>query len=145
VIRLDTARAPCTANSMRSLAHFRYFDHTRCHRLTTQGIYILQCGDPTGTGTGGPGYAFGDENLQNAKYPRGTVAMANSGPGTNGSQFLIFFKDTVLAPQYTPFGTVLSGLDIVDAAAARGSSPTGDGAPVAPFIINSANAVPVTR
>jgi peptidyl-prolyl cis-trans isomerase B (cyclophilin B) len=113
-ITLNSAAAPCTANNFRSLAHFKYFDNTPCHRLTTQGIYVLQCGDPTGKGTGGPGYTFADENLKGATYPKGTVAMANSGPGTNGSQFFLVYKDTQLDPNYTPFGTI---------------APTGDGKP----------------
>jgi peptidyl-prolyl cis-trans isomerase B (cyclophilin B) len=128
-INLNSAAAPCAANNFRSLAHFKYFDNTPCHRLTTQGIYVLQCGDPTGKGTGGPGYTFADENLKNAKYPKGTVAMANSGPGTNGSQFFLVYKDTQLDPNYTPFGTITKGLDIIDKVAAGGSVPTGDGKP----------------
>jgi peptidyl-prolyl cis-trans isomerase B (cyclophilin B) len=128
-INLNSAAAPCTANNFRSLAHFKYFDNTPCHRLTTQGIFVLQCGDPTGKGTGGPGYTFGDENLKGAKYPKGTVAMANSGPGSNGSQFFLVYKDTQLDPNYTPFGTITKGLDILAKVAAAGSEPTGDGKP----------------
>ena len=128
-IELASDKAPCTANNFRSLAHFKYFDKTPCHRLTTQGIYVLQCGDPTGKGTGGPGYTFADENLKGAKYPKGTVAMANSGPGTNGSQFFLVYKDTQLDPNYTPFGTITKGLDIIDKIAAAGSAPAGDGKP----------------
>ena len=75
-----------------------YFNRTHCHRLTTQGIYVLQCGDPTGTGSGGPGYSFNDENLAGATYPAGTVAMANAGPNTNGSQFFFVWKNTTLPP-----------------------------------------------
>src|SRR5947209_6377383 len=111
-IFLDTAAAPCTVNNFRSLIARHFYDNTPCHRLTTQGIYVLQCGDPSGKGTGGPGYTFADENLKGAKYPRGTVAMANSGPGTNGSQFFLVYKDTQLDPNYTPFGTITKGLDI---------------------------------
>jgi peptidyl-prolyl cis-trans isomerase B (cyclophilin B) len=128
-VELNSAEAPCTANNFRSLAHFKYFNGTPCHRLTTQGIYVLQCGDPTGKGTGGPGYTFADENLKNAKYPKATVAMANSGPGTNGSQFFLVYKDTQLDPNYTPFGTITKGLDIIDKVAAAGSVPPGDGKP----------------
>jgi peptidyl-prolyl cis-trans isomerase B (cyclophilin B) len=128
-IQLNSAAAPCTANNFRSLVHFKYFNNTPCHRLTTQGIYVLQCGDPSGKGTGGPGYTFADENLKGAKYPKGTVAMANSGPGTNGSQFFLVYKDTQLDPNYTPFGTITKGLDIIDRVAAAGSVPTGDGKP----------------
>ncbi len=81
---------------------------------------MLQCGDPTGTGSGGPGYAFNDENLAGATYPAGTVAMANAGPDTNGSQFFFTWKDTTLAPDYTPFGTVTGGLDVLQKIAAAG-------------------------
>ena len=128
-INLNSAAAPCTANNFRSLVHFKYFNNTPCHRLTTQGIYVLQCGDPTGKGTGGPGYTFADENLKGATYPKGTIAMANSGPGTNGSQFFLVYKDTQLDPNYTPFGTITKGLDILNKVAAAGSVPPGDGKP----------------
>jgi peptidyl-prolyl cis-trans isomerase B (cyclophilin B) len=128
-IQLNSAAAPCAANNFRSLVHFKYFNNTPCHRLTTQGIFVLQCGDPKGTGTGGPGYTFADENLKGATYPKGTVAMANSGPGTNGSQFFLVYKDTQLDPNYTPFGTITKGLDILNKVAAAGSVPPGDGKP----------------
>jgi peptidyl-prolyl cis-trans isomerase B (cyclophilin B) len=121
--------APCTGTSFVHLVKARYYDFTPCHRLTTQGIYVLQCGDPTGKGTGGPGYAFDDENLTGATYPRGTLAMANSGPDTNGSQFFLVYRDTQLAPSYTPFGTVTAGLDVLDRIAQAGSTPVGDGHP----------------
>lgn len=129
VLELDSKAAPCTSNNFRSLAHFGFFDDTSCHRLTTEGIFVLQCGDPTGTGTGGPGYQFPDENLEGATYPAGTVAMANSGAGTNGSQFFLVYKDTQLPPQYTPFGTITAGLDVLRKVAAGGSDPAGDGKP----------------
>jgi peptidyl-prolyl cis-trans isomerase B (cyclophilin B) len=128
-ITLDSPSAPCAANNFRSLAHFKYFDNTPCHRLTTQGIFVLQCGDPTGKGTGGPGYTFADENLKGATYPKGTVAMANSGPATNGSQFFLVYKDTQLDPNYTPFGTITKGLEILNKVAAAGADPAGDGKP----------------
>lgn len=128
-VNLNSASAPCAANNFRSLIHFKYFNGTPCHRLTTQGIYVLQCGDPTGKGTGGPGYTFADENLKGATYPKGTVAMANSGPGTNGSQFFLVYKDTQLDPNYTPFGTITKGLDIINKVSAAGSVPAGDGKP----------------
>lgn len=125
-----SARAPCTVNSFTHLAGKKYFDGTKCHRLTTEGIFVLQCGDPTGTGSGGPGYAFADENLEGAKYPAGTVAMANAGPGTNGSQFFLVYKDTELPPNYTPFGKITAGLDVVNKIAAAGTKDgKGDGAP----------------
>jgi peptidyl-prolyl cis-trans isomerase B (cyclophilin B) len=141
-IDLDSPNAPCAANNFRSLTHFKYFENTPCHRLTTQGIYVLQCGDPTGTGTGGPGYTFADENLKDAKYPRGTVAMANSGPGTNGSQFFLVYKDTQLDPNYTPFGTITKGLDILEKVAKAGSTPPDDGKPKLAIKILSARAEP---
>jgi len=144
VLTLDTAGAPCTVNSFRSLAAADYFDGTTCHRLTTSGISVLQCGDPTGTGSGGPGYSFADENLEGAMYPRGTVAMANAGPGTNGSQFFLVYGDTNLPPNYTPFGTVTAGLELLDAVAAGGSNPPGDGTPVIPVDISDVQVVPTT-
>ena len=126
---LLTSEAPCTVNNMRSLAHFKYYDDTPCHRLTTAGIFVLQCGDPSGTGSGGPGYTFPDENLEGATYPAGTVAMANAGPGTNGSQFFLVYRDSQLPPNYTPFGKITEGLDLLEEIAEAGSEPEGDGAP----------------
>ena len=117
VLSLDAAKAPKAVNSFKFLAEKGYFDGAPCHRLTTGSIYVLQCGDPTGTGTGGPGYSFADENLpkEGAKnYPAGTVAMANSGPGTNGSQFFLVYQDTQLPPNYTIFGRVKVGTDVID-------------------------------
>jgi peptidyl-prolyl cis-trans isomerase B (cyclophilin B) len=133
-----SSKAPCTVNSFAQLAAKKYFDNTKCHRLTTSGIFVLQCGDPTGTGSGGPGYAFADENLTGAKYPKGTVAMANAGPGTNGSQFFLVYKDTSLPPSYTPFGTITSGLDVVEKIAAAGTKDGGgDGPPKTEVTIES--------
>jgi peptidyl-prolyl cis-trans isomerase B (cyclophilin B) len=130
---LDGEKAPCTVRSFLSLTRQNYFDNTSCHRLTTSGIFVLQCGDPTGTGTGGPGYQFGEENLPTAaapNYPKGTVAMARSAqPGTNGSQFFIVYADTTLPASYTVFGTVSSGIDVLARVAAAGSTPQGDGKP----------------
>ncbi|MEW1912275.1 peptidylprolyl isomerase [Kitasatospora sp. NPDC085895] len=137
-VALDAAKAPHTVNSFAFLSNEKYFDHTKCHRLTTEGIYVLQCGDPTGTGSGGPGYQFADENLTGATYPAGTVAMANAGAGTNGSQFFLVYKDTQLPPNYTPFGKVTGGLDVVQNIAAGGvQGGGGDGAPVADVVLNS--------
>ncbi|GAB2710017.1 peptidylprolyl isomerase [Kitasatospora kifunensis] len=135
-----TAAAPCTTFSFRFLADHHYFNHTHCHRLTTQGIFVLQCGDPTGTGSGGPGYSFNDENLTGATYPAGTVAMANAGPNTNGSQFFFVWKDTKLPPAYTPFGRVTGGLDVLQKIAAGGEddqNAAGDGFPNLPVDIKS--------
>jgi peptidyl-prolyl cis-trans isomerase B (cyclophilin B) len=104
-IALDLARTPCTANSFLSLAGQGFYTGTRCHRLTDSGgLYILQCGDPTGTGGGGPGYSFADEVYADDAYPAGTVAMANAGPDTNGSQFFLVYEDSQLPPDYTVFG-----------------------------------------
>jgi peptidyl-prolyl cis-trans isomerase B (cyclophilin B) len=133
VIDLLNSRAPCTVNSFVSLAKQGFYNNTPCPRLTSSGIYVLQCGDPTGTGSGGPGYKFANENLTGATYPAGTLAMANSGGNdTNGSQFFIVYAGGGLAPSYTPFGVVVKGLDIVRNVAEAGNSnsnPAGGGAP----------------
>jgi peptidyl-prolyl cis-trans isomerase B (cyclophilin B) len=148
-IKLDARNAPHTVNSFVFLAQQDYFDHTPCHRLTTSGIYVLQCGDPTGTGSGGPGYSFKDENLKafgtgsEVTYPAGTVAMANSGPNTNGSQFFLVYKDSPLPPSYTPFGTITGGLDVINQIAAVGSdnsNGSGDGHPKESVIMQSVTA-----
>ena len=131
-VRMLTAEAPCTTFSFRFLASQGYYNKTHCHRLTIQSIFVLQCGDPTGTGSGGPGYSFNDENLAGATYPAGTVAMANAGPNTNGSQFFFTWKDTKLRPNYTPFGVVTSGMDVLQKIAAAGEDDQngpGDGYP----------------
>lgn len=103
-VTMDRAAAPCTVNSFESLAEQGYFDDTACHRLVDSGIFVLQCGDPTGTGSGGPGYTFADEVTEDATYGPGTVAMANAGPDTNGSQFFLVYEDSPLDPNYTVFG-----------------------------------------
>ncbi len=131
---LSTAEAPCAASSLVSLARQDFFDDTPCHRLTTSGIFVLQCGDPTGTGTGGPGYQFAEENLEGATYPRGTVAMAkSSAPGSTGSQFFLVYKDTRLPPEYTPVGKITEGLEVLDGVAKAGAADpdprTGNTAP----------------
>ncbi|WP_405359263.1 peptidylprolyl isomerase [Kitasatospora sp. NBC_00085] len=142
-LTLDAAKAPHTVNSFAFLSGQQFFDHTKCHRLTTGGIFVLQCGDPTASatapgGTGGPGYKFADENLTGATYPAGTVAMANSGPGTNGSQFFLVYKDTKLDPNYTPFGKITGGLDVLQKIAAAGTLEGGaDGHPMADVTLNS--------
>ena len=143
-LALDNSGAPCTVNSFVSLADQGYFNNTHCHRLVTTGIYVLQCGDPTGTGEGGPGYVFNSENLTSLKevtvdgskealYPAGSVAMANTGQAdSNGSQFFFVYKNTDLPASYTPFGTITSGLDIIQRVAKAGSdnsNGTGDGHP----------------
>ena len=147
-ISLDARNAPKTVNSFVFLAQQSYFNHTHCHRLTTTGIYVLQCGDPTATGTGGPGYTIPDEYLNDpaikgGTYPAGTVAMANSGPNTNGSQFFLVYQDSRLPPSYTPFGTITSGLDILQRIGKDGVKGGGtDGTPNDNVTINS---VPVTK
>ncbi|WP_324193839.1 peptidylprolyl isomerase [Nocardia blacklockiae] len=140
-VDLDAARAPRTVNSFVFLAGEQYFDHTRCHRLTTEGIFVLQCGDPTGTGSGGPGYRFDDENLSGATYPAGTVAMANAGPNTNGSQFFLVYSDSRLPANYTPFGRVSAGMDVLQNIAAGGTRDgSGDGAPATDVVFESVTA-----
>ena len=134
VIDLRNSQAPCTVNSFVSLADQGFYNKTHCHRLTTTGIYVLQCGDPTGTGEGGPGYVFNSENLTGATYPQATVAMANTGqPDSNGSQFFLVYKNgSELQPDYTPFGTIVSGLNIIQSVAKAGSDNSngpGDGHP----------------
>jgi peptidyl-prolyl cis-trans isomerase B (cyclophilin B) len=140
------AQAPETVNAMLSLAQDGYFDDTICHRLTTENIFVLQCGDPTGTGSGGPGFSVPDENLpadEQANYPAGTVAMANAGPGTAGSQFFIVYEDTTLPPNYTIWGEVTEGLDVVQQVAGAGvAGGGGDGAPAAAIGILSTEVAP---
>lgn len=141
VIALDPA-APQTVSSAVFLAEEGFYNDTSCHRLTTAGIFVLQCGDPLGDGTGGPGYVLPDENLPadgEANYPAGTVAMANAGPGTSGSQFFIVYEDTTLPGDYTIFGQVTEGLDIVREIASVGTVDGGaDGQPRQPVFIESA-------
>ncbi len=131
VITTVGVKAPFAMTSIAALAKGGYYDNSLCHRLTTQGLFVLQCGDPTATGRGGPQFTFPDENLPANtanNYPAGTVAMANSGPNTNGSQFFLVYANTTLAPSYTIWGTITSGLDIVKAiakAGAAGGAPDG--------------------
>ncbi|KQT94690.1 hypothetical protein ASG49_07630 [Marmoricola sp. Leaf446] len=144
-VSLDPDKAPCTVNSFLSLADQGYFDDTPCHRLTTGGLNVLQCGDPSGTGQGGPGYSFADEPVENdprlqpclgqvdqasgtevCTYPAGTVAMANAGPDTNGSQFFLVYADSPLPAAYTPFGRMsAAGVDVVEKVAAQGIAADG--------------------
>ena len=134
----DAASTPCTVGSFRNLAAQEYFDGTSCHRLTTEGIFVLQCGDPTGTGSGGPGYEYDDEALEGASYPAGTVAMANAGPGTNGSQFFLVYEDSQLPPSYTPLGQITEGLEAVREVAQAGvEGGGGDGRPATPVDIRT--------
>lgn len=144
-LMLANNESPCTVNSFASLAQQDYFDGTQCHRLTTSPtLGVLQCGDPTAKGTGGPGYQFADEYPTDqyppndpklhepVLYPRGTLAMANAGPGTNGSQFFLVYKNSELPPQYTVFGTIQSdGLATLDKIAKAGVDGGGDDGPPA--------------
>jgi peptidyl-prolyl cis-trans isomerase B (cyclophilin B) len=162
-VTLDVTNAPCSAASFTYLASRKYFDNTACHRLTTTGIYVLQCGDPTGTGKGYPSYTYAHENLPTgtAIYPAGTVAMANPGnPDANGSQFFIVYQDTpvdpstgasVLSPAYTVIGKVTAGLDVVQRVGAGGAVPdpsspaaAGGGKPKLPVTITTLTVGPVT-
>ncbi|MGW6282984.1 peptidylprolyl isomerase [Kribbella sp. NPDC055071] len=140
LLSLDRAKAPCTVQSFLHLAKSRFYDFTTCHRLTLYPtLKVLQCGDPSGTGEGGPGYSYKDElptDLPNwpddptgtrKVYARGTLAMANAGPNTNGSQFFLVFGDSRLRPNYTVFGSVdRLGLKVLDHVAAGGITPTAD-------------------
>jgi peptidyl-prolyl cis-trans isomerase B (cyclophilin B) len=143
---LDAEAAPCAAHSLRTLAEAGFYDGTPCHRLVDLGIFILQCGDPTGTGRGGPGYRFAEEALEEASYPRGTVALVNSGPATTGSQFFLVYDDSPLPAQYTPVGTVgEAGLQVLDAVAAAGAGPlteTGATPPLLPVQVLAAEVTP---
>jgi len=131
---LDADKAPCTVNSFVSLAQQNYFNGTHCHRLTTSGIFVLQCGDPTASGTGGPGYTIPDELDGSEAYPAGTLAMAKtSAPDSGGSQFFIVYEDTQLPPDYTVFGTVdeatVAAIAQVASQGTDDSNGPGDGAP----------------
>ncbi len=138
-ITLDASSAPCTVNSFISLAEQGYFGSTTCHRLTTSGIFVLQCGDPTATGAGGPGYSFADELEGTESYGKGTLAMANAGPNTNGSQFFMVYDDTTLAPSYTVFGSIApAGLKVLAKVAKAGvKGGGGDGTPKTTVRISS--------
>lgn len=152
-VTLETETAPCTVNSFVSLAQQGYFDDTACHRLSIEGYFILQCGDPTGTSSGGPGYSFADElvaddprlapcsgegDQRTCTYNTGTIAMANSGPNTNGSQFFLVYGNSVFPPNYTIFGQLdAAGLKTLRAIGAKGLRDAGatDGAPREPVVI----------
>ncbi|MFF1822515.1 peptidylprolyl isomerase [Kribbella sp. NPDC058245] len=140
LLSLDRAKAPCTVQSFLHLAKSRFYDFTTCHRLTLYPtLKVLQCGDPSGTGEGGPGYSYKDElptDLPNwpgdttgtrKVYARGVLAMANAGPDTNGSQFFLVFADSRLRPDYTVFGSVdRTGLKTLDRVAAGGTVVSDD-------------------
>jgi peptidyl-prolyl cis-trans isomerase B (cyclophilin B) len=137
---LDAKGAPCTVHSFVSLADQGYFDGSPCHQLSTQRIFVLQCGDPSGTGTQGPGYSFDDELTGNESYPAGTVAMANAGPDTNRSQFFLVYEETRLPPSYTVFGTMDdAGVEVVRSIAANGVRGGGSvGPPASEVVIETA-------
>jgi peptidyl-prolyl cis-trans isomerase B (cyclophilin B) len=143
VIQTFFKQAPVTITVLHSLIKGGYYNKTLCHRLTTEGIFVLQCGDPTATGSGGPEFRYRDENLPAAgvnNYPAGIVAMANSGPNSNGSQFFLVYKDTTLGPNYTVWGRIVSGLDIVRYIAEGGvKNGEADGAPARTIAIEKAS------
>jgi peptidyl-prolyl cis-trans isomerase B (cyclophilin B) len=145
-LKLDSSVAPCAVKSFLSLVGQKYFDNTTCHRMTVgTGLQVLQCGDPSGSGSDGPGYSFKDEVYPQLKYGRGTLAMANAGPNTNGSQFFIVYGDaSALTPAYTAFGTVdATSLKAIDKVANAGVIPAGgptDGKPAIPVDIKTATA-----
>lgn len=130
--KMDLAAVPCTAASFAHLAEKNFFNDTKCHRLVTEGLQVLQCGDPSAKGegyretdgTGGPAYRFAEENLPTDKrppYPAGVIAMANSGqPGSTGSQFFIVYGDSQLDANYTVVGTIVEGMDLVEQVGAAG-------------------------
>ncbi|WBC15301.1 peptidylprolyl isomerase [Micromonospora sp. WMMA1998] len=158
--KLDRAKVPCTAGSFTHLASKGFFDNTKCHRLVTQGIQVLQCGDPSATGkgwrdtdgTGGPSYNLAEENLPTDKrppYPEGVIAMANSSqPGSTGSQFFIVYGDSQLDPNYTVLGTITGGMDVVKQVAAAGddgafAQQAGGGHPKKELVMTKVNLSPI--
>jgi peptidyl-prolyl cis-trans isomerase B (cyclophilin B) len=144
-LTLDRSKAPCAAASFVFLAQQKFFDGSPCHREVNEPTFgVLQCGDPTGSGAGGPTYKFAQEIPSGTTYPRGTIAMANTGqPNSTGSQFFLCFTDTQLSPDYTPVGTVdAAGLAVLDKVAAAGNdgsfaAQAGGGAPKLPVTINT--------
>ena len=139
---LNRATAPCGVNAFLSLASQGFYNDTNCHRLTkSDQLNILQCGDPTGQGNGGPGFSFASETTGSETYPVGTVALANAGPSTTGSQFFIVYGTTTVDPSYTILGTVTGdGMAVIQDIAAQGVQGNAqDGAPVAAATINSMN------
>jgi len=120
-LELDAASAPCSVHNFRHLVRQQVYKSGSCHRLTLEEIFVLQCGDPTDTGQGTVGYQFADPTAVTAGYARGVVAMANSGPGTNSSQFFIVHEDSPeVLPDYPIIGRVLRGMDVIDQVVAGG-------------------------
>lgn len=148
VVDLDVKMAPKTTNALAFLASSGWYTNNSCHRLVTASIFVLQCGSPKGDGQGGAGFTLPDENLPTAEasgtatYSAGSVAMANSGPNTGSSQFFIIYKDSPLGPNYSQFGRVSSGLNVVEYVAALGVAPGApdptDGPPAQPLVIKTA-------
>jgi len=123
-INMDRALTPCAVTSFEYLASKKFFDNSPCHRLITKQFSALQCGDPAGTGWGGPSYRYLDENLpvdRRPKYPRGTVALSNQGPNTNQSQFFLFYGDSELDDDVPVVGRITEGLPILEEIAKAGS------------------------
>ena len=140
LLEVLSAQAPCSAQSFAFLAGKGYFDDSECHRLTTQDVFTLECGDPKGEGKADPGYFFEDENLKGAAYPAGTVAMSKVVPGRNGSQFFLSYADpdSVMPAHWTPFARVVGGLDVLKEIGRNGTTDgSGDGRPKSPVIIES--------
>lgn len=136
-VTMDRAKAPCTVNNFESLAKQGFYDDTRCHRMLDSGGFVLQCGDPSGSGSGGPGYSFADELTGSETYTAGTVAMANAGPDTNGSQFFLVYEQSGFQPDYTVFGQMDdAGVQAVKEVTAQGLASDGVG-PAAPARIST--------
>lgn len=146
-MELDRSLSPCAVNAIEHLAKEGYYDDTVCHRMTSGGLNVLQCGDPSGSGAGGPGFSFADEYpvdeaepTSSVIYPEGSIAMANSGPNTNGSQFFLNYGDGQLQPAYSVLGTMTpEGLEVTKAIAEKGiEGGQLDGAPAEEVRIKSA-------
>jgi len=149
IFTLDRASAPCAVQSMTFLADAGFYNNSPCHRLVNEETFgVLQCGDPSGTGSGGPGYAYAQEApAGETPYAKGVIAMANNGqPDSTSSQFFIMFQDTELPPQYSVVGTVTSGLEVVEKVAAAGNdgsfeAEAGGGAPNLPITVETITVV----
>jgi len=155
VIETIPDKALITVNALTAIADAGFYNGNICHRLTTEGIFVVQCGDPEADGpggnpdgVGGPGFALPDENLPEAvanNYPAGTVAMANAGPGTGGSQFFLVYQDTTLGPNYTIWGNISAGLDILQNIAAQGVLDGGTDGPLASGLTIESVAVSINQ
>jgi len=155
VIETIPDKALITVNALTAIADAGFYNGNICHRLTTEGIFVVQCGDPEADGpggnpdgVGGPGFALPDENLPEAvanNYPAGTVAMANAGPGTGGSQFFLVYQDTTLGPNYTIWGNISAGFDILQNIAAQGVLDGGTDGPLASGLTIESVAVSINQ